>query len=66
MNKVSVDKILDRISECGADPQIILDMNIDYEVLFHVYSRIEEARLKGSSLSVSKIFKMIYYGAFKK
>ena len=66
MNKVSVDKILDRISECGADPQIILDMNLSYEVLLHVYSRIEEARLKGSSLSVSEIFKMIYFTAFKK
>ena len=66
MSKVSVDKILDRISECGADPQIILDMNLDYEVLFYVYSRIEEARLKGSSPSVSEIFKMIYFRTFKK
>ncbi len=49
MSKVSVDTILDRISECEADPPIILDMNLDYEVLFHVYSRIEETSLKGSS-----------------
>ncbi len=49
MSKVSVDTILDRISECEADPPIILDMNLDYEVIFHVYSRIEETRLKGSS-----------------
>ncbi len=66
MSKVSVDKILDRISESGADPQIIRDMNLSYEVLLHVYSRIEEAGLKGSSLSVSEIFKMIYFEAFKK
>ena len=61
MSKVSVDKILDRIIECGVDPQIIQDMNLSYDVLFHVYSSIEEASLKGSELSLVDIFKIIYF-----
>ncbi len=60
MEKVSVDKILDRIYECGAEPQIIQDMNLSDNDLFHIYSRIKEASLKGSSPSLVDVFKMIY------
>lgn len=61
MSKVSVDKILDRIIECGGDSQIIQNMNLSYDVLFHVYSSIEEASLQGSALSLPDIFKIIYF-----
>ena len=61
VSKVSVDKILDRIIECGGDAQIIQDMNLSYDVLFHVYSSIEEASLKGSAFSLADIFKIIYF-----
>lgn len=60
MSEVSVDKILDSIHECGVEPQIIQDMNLSHDVLFHVYLRIEEAHLRGSSPSLPDIFEMIY------
>ena len=60
MSEVSMDEILDRIHECGVERQIIKDMNLSHGVLFQVYLRIEEARLSGSSPSLSDIFKMIY------
>ena len=60
MKKVSVDKILDRINECGVEPQIIQDMHLSYEILFQIYSRIEEVSSKGSVPSFADIFKIIF------